>query len=240
MVDPISIPEAANVLGLSSSRVRALVVRGQLPAAKVGGRWLVERAAVEARRRRKAPGGRPFASHNAWALLLLASGKDVEGIDPVVRSRLRRALTLEGLEKLGPRLVRRAEVRFFIAHPGEISYLLDDPDLVRSGISAAGAHGFDLVSGQEADGYLRAGALKKFAASHALSPAGPEGNVYLRLSERGLALLSWRAGRADRRSRSRPAEDPSRRSTRAGRLPRLRDLDRHRDSKRAKRQPVRA
>jgi excisionase family DNA binding protein len=240
MVDPISIPEAANVLGLSSSRVRALVVRGQLPAAKVGGRWLVERAAVEARRRRKAPGGRPFAPHNAWALLLLASGKDVEGIDPVVRSRLRRALALEGLEKLGPRLVRRAEVRFFIAHPGEISYLLDDPDLVRSGISAAGAHGFDLVSGQEADGYLRAGALKKFAASHALSPAGPEGNVYLRLvpSEAWHCLAGERVAPVAAVALD-LAEDPDSRSARAGRAA-LRDLDRHRDSKRAKRQPVRA
>jgi excisionase family DNA binding protein len=240
MVDPVSIPEAANTLGLSSSRVRALVVRGQLPGAKVGGRWLVERAAVEARRRRKAPGGRPFAPHNAWALLLLASGKDVESIDPVVQSRLRRALALEGLETLGPRLVRRAEVRFFGAHPGEISYLLDDPDLVRSGISAAGTHGFDLVSGQEADGCLRAGALKKFAAAHALSPAGPEGNVCLRLVPSG----AWHSLAGEQVAPVAAvaldlAEDPDSRSAQAGRAA-LRDLDRHRGFKRSGRQPVHA
>lgn len=240
MIDPVAIPEAANILGLSSARARALAARGQLPAAKVGGRWLVERAAVEARRRRNSPDGRPFAPHNAWALLLLASGADVAAIDSSVRSRLRRALSLEGLERLGPRLARRAEVRFFNAHPGEIPYLLEDPELVRSGVSAAGAHGLDLVSGQEADGYLHAGALEKFAATHALSPAGPEGNVRLRLvsSEAwrflaGAPLAPLAAVALDL------AEDTDPRSARAGRAA-LHDLDRHRDSKRVGRRPIRA
>ncbi len=238
MVDPVSIPEAANILGLSSTRVRALAARGQLPAAKIGGRWLIERAGIEARRRQKAPGGRPFAPHNAWALLLLASGGDVEAIDPVIRSRLRRALALEGLEKLRSRLARRAKVRFFNAHPGEISYLLEDPALVRSGISAAGAHSFDLVSGQEADGYLRASALKKFAHAHALSPAGPEGNVCLRLVPNeawhflaGMQVAPYAAVTLDL------AEDPDPRSSRAGRAA-LRNLNRHRGSRQAGRQPV--
>jgi hypothetical protein len=158
-----------------------MAVHGQLPAVKIGDRWLVERSAVERRRSQGAAAGRPFAPHNAWVLLLLASGEDVKGIDPSLRSRLRRALELEGLEKLGPRLGGRAEVRSFSAHPGEVAYLMEDSDLVRSGISAAGPHGFDLVSGEEADGYLRKGKLKKFVANHALAPAGVDGNVRLRL-----------------------------------------------------------
>lgn len=232
MTDPVSIPEAADILGLSPARVRALASGGQLQAAKVGGRWLVERAAVEARRRRKGSGGRPFSPHNAWALLVLASGEDVDGIGPSVRSRLRRALTLEGLERLGPRLERRAEVRFFDAHPGEIPYLLEDRELVRSGVSAAGAHGFDLVSGREADGYLRAGALKRFATAHALSPAGSAGNVRLRLVPdeswpflAGKPIAPFAAVALDL------AEDADPRSARAGRAA-LRNFDRHRDSMR--------
>lgn len=231
MIDPVPVPEAAQVLGLSSDRVRALAVHGQLPASKIGDRWLIERAAVEARRRLGAQAGRPFAPHNAWALLFLASGEDVDGIDPSVRSRLRRALVLEGLEKLGPRLARRAESRFFNAHPGEISYLLDDPALVRSGISAAGAHGFDLVSGQEADGYLLASALGKFAASHALSPVGPEGNIRLRLVPDkawrfldGAPIAPVAAVALDL------AEDPDPRSSQAGRAA-LHDLKRHPDAR---------
>lgn len=181
MVDPVSIPEAARVLDLSASRVQALVVHGQVPGVKVGGRWLIERGALERRRRQAALKGRPFAAHNAWALLCLASGEDPGGIDPSVRSRLRRAIALEGIEKLGPRLARRAESRHFDVHPGEIPYILEDPELIKSGVSAAAAHGLDLVSGPEADCYLRASALKKFAASHALRPAGQGANLHIRL-----------------------------------------------------------
>lgn len=160
--------------------------------------------------------------------MLLASGEDVEGIDPSVRSRLRRALALGGLEKLGPRLVRRAESRFFNAHPGEVSYVLEDPALVRSGISAAGAYGFDLVSGSEADGYLRAGALKKFAAGHALAPVGPEGNVRLRLvPDRAWRFLAAAPIAPAAAVALDLAEDPDPRSSRAGRAA-LQDLDRRR------------
>jgi excisionase family DNA binding protein len=179
MVDPVSIPEAAKTLDLSASRVQALVARGQIPGVKVGGRWLIERGALD-RRRRAVLRGRPFAAHNAWALLCLASGKDPGGLDPSVRSRLRRAIALEGVEELGPRLARRAESRHFSAHPGEIPYILEDPGLIKSGVSAAAAHGLDLASGPEADGYLHAGALKEFIAAHALRPAGPGANLHIR------------------------------------------------------------
>ena len=152
-----------------------------MPAAKVGGRWLIERGEVERRRRQSPLKGRPFAPHNAWALLRLASGEDPEGVDPVTRSRLRRALALEALEKLGSRLGRRSESRFFDAHPGEIPYVIEDARLVASGISAAGAHGLDLVSGAEADGYIRAGALQEFAEDHALRPAVRGSNLHMRV-----------------------------------------------------------
>jgi excisionase family DNA binding protein len=238
MNEQIAVPEAASILGLSPGRVRALVARGQLSALKLGGRWLVERAAVEARKRQEVSDGRPFAQHNAWALLLLASDESVEGIDPSVRSRLRRALRLEGLEKLGPRLFRRAEIRFLDAHPGEVAYVLEDSKLVRSGASAAAEYGLDLVSGQEVDGYLRAGALERFASSHALSPAGPTGNVRLRL----VPNESWRflAGRPIAPLAAVAldlSEDPDPRSARAGRKA-LRDIDRdHRAKRPGRRRP---
>jgi excisionase family DNA binding protein len=239
MTDVLSVTEAASVLGLSPARVRALVGGGLLPGTKVGGRWVVERSAVEARKRRSDPGGRPFSSHNAWAVLVLASGEDVEGIDSSVRSRLRRALALEPLEKLGPRLSRRAETRFFDAHPGEISYIFEDPELVGTGISAAAEHGLGLVSGQEVDGYLQAGALDRFAAAHALSPVDSMGNVRLRL----VPKASWRF-LAHRSAAPRAAvaldltEDPDPRSARAGRAA-LRDLDRRNRRRRIGRRPAR-
>jgi excisionase family DNA binding protein len=181
-MDPLAIGAAAQILGLSAARVRAMAAKGQLGALKVGDRWLVERSAVEARRRRGASSGRPFAPHNAWALLLLASGQRVDGIDPTVRSRLRRAIALDGLEKVGARLGLRAESRLLQAHPGELKHLLDDPAFLRTGISAAGEYGLDLLSGEEADGYLPAERLTEFTSAHALAPkVDAAANVRVRL-----------------------------------------------------------
>jgi hypothetical protein len=181
MVDPISVSEAAHALELSPARVRAMASGGQLSASKIADRWLVERGAVEERKRRGAHEGRRFTSRNAWALLMLASDEGVEAIDPSVRSRLRRALALESLKTLAPRLGHRAQVSLYRAHPGEIRHVIDDPALMRSGISAAGSHDIGLVSGREADGYLPEAALKKFVKEHALSPASSDGNVRLRV-----------------------------------------------------------
>jgi hypothetical protein len=115
-------------------------------------------------------------------LLLLASNQDVQGLDPSVRSRLRRALRVDGLEKLAPRLVRRAESKRFDVHPGELRYLLEDPAFLRTGISAAGEHGLDLLPGHEADGYVVASSLRRLAKKHALSAADPgSGNVRVRV-----------------------------------------------------------
>ncbi len=159
-----------------------MALRGQLGASKFGDRWALDRSAVEARRREGGHAGRPFEPHNAWALLLLASNQDVLALDASVRSRLRRALRVEGLKKLAPRLVRRAESQRFDVYPGEFSYLLEDPAFLRTGISAAGAYGLDLLSGHEADGYVVAGSLERLTKKHALSVADAGlGNVRVRV-----------------------------------------------------------
>ncbi|HSK49425.1 MAG TPA: hypothetical protein VK889_02900 [Solirubrobacterales bacterium] len=226
MVDPISISDAAKNLDLSPARVRVMASRGQLAGAKLGDRWFVERAAVERRRREGSLHGRRFSPRNAWALLALASGEDVEGIDSSVRSRLRRALASQGLRRLAPRLALRAEARSFRAHPGEVSHILRDPELVLSGISAAGEYGFGLVSGREADGYLQEAKLKSFVSRHALTPADLDGNVRLR-------VVPEEAGRffVGRRIAPPPAvaldlaEEADPRSAQSGQRA-LRDLDR--------------
>jgi excisionase family DNA binding protein len=183
MPDFVSVSDAADSLNLSSARVRLLAANGGLPAAKIGGRWLVERSGVEQRRARGSSGGRRFAPANAWAILRLASGDVVVHLDPATRSRLRRLLSLEGLVALAPRLERRADVRRFSGHPGEIAHLVTDTRLVASGVSAARAIGLDLMSGREADGYIRSSDLDAFVGEHALSPAVEAGaaNVTLRV-----------------------------------------------------------
>lgn len=178
----MSIVDAAELMELSPARVRLLASSGELPAEKIGGRWLVERGALERRRRRGSAGGRRFIPSNAWAVLGLASGEEVAGLDPAARWRLRRALSLEGLRALAPRLEHRAKVARYSAHTGEISHLLADHRLVASGVSAAGELDLDLVAGREADGYVSASARAKIVEEHALSPAAiGEENVVLRV-----------------------------------------------------------
>lgn len=194
MIDPISISEAARTLKLSPARVRAMASRGQLPATKIAGRWLVERSAVGQRQRQKSLRGRRFTPQNAWAILLLASGEEIPKLDPSVRSRLRRALALEGLKVLGPRLGNRADISIYRAHPGEIRYVAEDKALVPSGIGAVGPMGIDLLANGEADGYIAQSQVQGFIDEHALSPGGIEGNVRLRVVPDGV----WQnlAGRA--------------------------------------------
>jgi hypothetical protein len=182
MSDLLSIPEAAKELRLDPSRVRALAAHGALPAIKIGNRWAVDRLAV-ARRLQGAHGaGRPFEPHNAWGVVFLASGSRPGWLGPKALWRLRQALRIDGLRALAPRLERRAERRVFRAHPGELPHLLEDPALARSGISAAGSHNLNLLSGAEADGYVREASLRKLRKVHALEPVPVgSGNVVLRV-----------------------------------------------------------
>jgi hypothetical protein len=213
-----------------------MAVHGQLSATKVGDRWFVERAAIELRRRNGAHRGRRFAPRNAWALLLLASGErlgDLGEMDPSVRSRLKRALDWQGLKLLRPRLSQRAEVLSFRSHPGEIPYLLEDPELVRSGISAAGDLDLGVVPGREADGYLRARSLTGFVARHALKPAGVEANVRLRVvPNEAWHLLEGREVAPRAAVALDLAEEQDPRSAQAGKES-LRDLDRQWRAQRA-------
>ncbi|MGN6586111.1 MAG: hypothetical protein ACTHKT_01395 [Solirubrobacterales bacterium] len=114
-------------------------------------------------------------------MLMLASGEDAPQLDPSVRSRFKRGFALEGLQALAPRLRNRAEIFMYKAHPGEVPYVLEDDALVPSGISAGGAFNLELLPGREADGYVARSKLGGFIAQHALSPAGIDCNVRLRV-----------------------------------------------------------
>src|SRR4029077_17847856 len=184
VIDLISVSDAADALKLSSARVRLLAANGDLPAEKIGGRWGVERAGVERRRRRGSAGGRRFIPLNAWVIIGLASGEEVDAVDPAVRTRLRRALALERLEALAPRLEHRARVLRCQAHVGEVASVHADSRLVVSGASATRQVGRDLMAGREVDGYTRTSKLDEFVHRHALWPAAAGGgNTLLRIVE---------------------------------------------------------
>jgi excisionase family DNA binding protein len=226
---PLAVSEAANLLGVHEARVRALIAAGELEAVKVGGRWLLDEDSIARREREGSHPGRPFEAHNAWALILLASGGEPTG-SPSVLWRLRRLLSQGGLAGLRQRMRRRGEAQRFVAHPGELRYLADDSELVPSGISAARAHGLDLAAGNEFEAYVSADALPRVVKEHALAPADHgEANVVLRVVPAaawvlgGQPLAPYAAVALDL------AESSDPRSARAGATA-LRGLDRKRKS----------
>lgn len=178
----LSINEASSELGLNPSRVRSLVASGELPGMMVGNRWVIDSVDVARRRQSPRPAGRPLAPANAWGALFMASALEAPWLSSNARWRVKRSLAVEGLAGLRPRLVRRAELHRFLAHPGELRHLGARPDLVNSGISAAGAHNLDLLSDHEIDAYIRADGLAEVQRAHVLEPAMlGEGNVLLRV-----------------------------------------------------------
>src|SRR5438093_7701410 len=84
-----SVPEAAEVLGVSEQRVRAMLLSGRLRGSKVGHRWIVDSDLGGLRRSQP---GRPLEAANAWALLALLSDDSPHWVHPSARSRLRQRL----------------------------------------------------------------------------------------------------------------------------------------------------
>lgn len=146
----ISASEAARLLAVTRRRIYALVAAKRLRAERVGGRLLVRREDVE-RRAREAESsmdkGHPFSPRRAWALLLLAAGEPVPGIDAVTRSKLRRLLADRSLWSLRAKLAPRAERRNLRAHSSDLALIESEPGVIRTGPRAASAAGLSLIGG---------------------------------------------------------------------------------------------
>ncbi len=190
----VDVTEAARELELDPSRVRALIANGALRADKVGGRWLVHWDSVVARRRAPVPPGRPLTAHNAWALLLEASGEPVPGdVEPVARWRRRQALEHWGLLAIGRRLDRRARVDQFWGLPGELRALRKNEALVLTGSSAAGALKLELAAPDAIDAYVPGRSADEIVRAHALQEAPvSQANVTLRVVPDKAWLLDGR------------------------------------------------
>lgn len=179
--DLLATSDAARQLGVHPSRVRALLVSGELAGFKLGERWVVEADGIRRRLAGSTAPGRSLEPANAWAALFLASGESVDRLTPDTRWRLRRLLDRQGLVGLSARLRRRARLERYQAHPGVLGQLSQRPEVVHTGISAAAAHGLDLAAGNELDAYVSSQAHSALIDSYALEPAGAGGNVSLRI-----------------------------------------------------------
>lgn len=117
--DLLSLADAARLLGVSSERVRQLVVAGDLPGVRFGNAWAVPRDAVAARRQVWNRRGRPLGGKQVWQAI--ASGN----IDLSNVSRYR----------------NRGEPRRYSMSSADAAYLVSDAGAVQSGAGAAIVHG---------------------------------------------------------------------------------------------------
>jgi segregation and condensation protein B len=157
--DPtLSVAEAARLLGRDRTRVYALLRAGDLIVAEASGDDApgpvrIDRSSVERWLVAGSGGGRPLSWRNAWALIGLASGdgpfsaRSVGLLEhPEELSRARARLTREKLVDLAPRLRRRATL-VVRQVPTELRAALEeDAALVRTGVSAAGAYGWNALT----------------------------------------------------------------------------------------------
>lgn len=170
----VSVAEAAEALGVSPRRVRALAEAGEIPARRVGRAWAID---LDPRLPPRLP-GRRLSARSAWGVL----GLGHEGLSRSERRRARERQ--ERLPDLPPQaLARRADVHRLVAHPAALRRLEDDPRIVLGGVSAAAHHGADVIAVDRVEGYVRTEDLDDVRTAYALRPPGDDegANVVLRV-----------------------------------------------------------
>jgi excisionase family DNA binding protein len=170
----VSVAEAAQALGVSPRRVRALAEAGEIPARRVGRAWIID---LDPRLPPRLP-GRRLSARAAWAVL----GLGHEGLSRSERQRAReRQRRLADLPPAA--LARRAEAHHLVAHPAALRRLADDPQVVLGGVSAAAHHGADVIALDRVEGYVRAADLDDVQRTYALRPPadGEGADVVLRV-----------------------------------------------------------
>jgi len=179
-MDVVSVVEAAEYLDLSPRRVRRMLADELLAGRQIGREWAVERRSLESLRRHRGPVGRPWRAASAWAVLAIADGNGSD-LSPVDRSRARHRLAEQGLSGLVPRLGARAEMRRFYGHPSVLGPLAAEPDVVRSGASAAADQGADIVASGFLEAYVPKARIASLINHYALDPDAERPNVILRV-----------------------------------------------------------
>lgn len=147
---------------------------------QIGREWAIERRSLENLGRHRGLVGRPWRALSAWAVLAIANG-DSSGLSPLDRSRARRRLAEHSLAGLAARLGARAELRRFYGHPSVLEALAVEPDIVRSGVSAAAEYGADIVASGFLEAYVPEERVLALVRQYGLDPDAERPNIVLRV-----------------------------------------------------------
>lgn len=145
--------EAAERLGVSSRRVRALIKRGDLESTQLGRAHLVQAESV-ARLSVNRASGRSLSSRTSWVTLLSDVGTrdfdELAGAAALSRSERARVIALRQrrVEDWSWLARRRATTKRYSIRDAYVDRLLADRRVMRSGLSALREHHVDLSSQQ--------------------------------------------------------------------------------------------
>ncbi len=157
--DLVSLADASVLLGVSSERVRQLVIAGDLPGVRFGNAWAVPRDSVDARRQASNRRGRPLSARRVWEQIAVGE------VDLSNVSRYR----------------NRGEVHRYEMSASDLDYLAGHDGVLMSGVAAAGEFGELLQPiGGEADLYVSVEIHEQLASLIAAVP-DQLGSVALRV-----------------------------------------------------------
>lgn len=167
--------EAAERLGLSPQRVRALWHEGALSGQVMANRLLLDRASVLDLADRDRPATRPLSTRNAWTLLLMLAGEPSPWASASELSRLRSLVSNREENALAALVRARARTVRLDGVAGASGYVLRDGKVVPSGATLA--HRWtDLVVEGVAEVYATESAAKGLAERLRLWP-DPQGPI---------------------------------------------------------------
>lgn len=171
----ITVSEAAERLGVTAQRVRALLAEGQLAGRRAGGGWLVQASSVAERELEKLR-GRPIAANTAWALIAALSRVGAPSAVSDRRLRFRVYKLVESMpepatapERWAMCLASRHMVRRLWAHPGVMDRLRHDARISAGGFEAVQTQ--DGLTGRDDrwDLYVNARDINAVVADYRLS-----------------------------------------------------------------------
>lgn len=144
----LSTAEAAPRLGVSETRVRALIAAGTLQATKFSGRWVVDEDSLGLlQTRHRSRGHRSMSARVAWGAAAMLADREAPWITPSERSRLRRLLASPAephvwLARLAKRAVRVSD---YFVHPSAQESFLEDTRIRTSRVQTIATRSDHLV-----------------------------------------------------------------------------------------------
>lgn len=197
-VSVITTEQAAERLGVSVRRVRALIAQGDVLASRVGRDYLVEAESL-ARLGINRARGRSLSPRMSWVALLSDLGtRDFEwvaGAAGLSRSECARVRVLRerAVEDWSWLARRRATTKRYSVRDGYVDRLLADPRVVRSGLSAIRDYEVDLAVRRGTGEVYVAQDDSDVLATDYLLRAEPAGSLIVHVVDDSLLLGSFRS-----------------------------------------------